>query len=145
MLVNVVVVAASTDLSAFPRMVLPEWPRAWMTHLIPGFHVYPQAFRLSGECSLEVSVVVPSTPTSAPIGLNATLLAGGSSYGGPRKRARVMPADMLPYDRNLFDRMPAVVDDDMANRFMQNIIFEGDTTATGGAVIARYDPEETQS
>ncbi|XP_044335663.1 uncharacterized protein [Triticum aestivum] len=102
---------------------------------MPGFHVYPQASRLSGECSLEVSVVAPSTPAPAPINLNATPVAGGSSSGGVRKRARQMPADVLPGARNLFYGMPAAGDED----YMQNLIFEG------GAPAAGYDPDETQS
>ncbi|KAE8794148.1 DNA repair protein rhp54 [Hordeum vulgare] len=36
-----------------------------------------------------------------------------------------MPADMLSGTRNLFDGMPADVDDDTANRFLENMIFEG--------------------
>ncbi|KAE8811789.1 DNA repair protein rhp54 [Hordeum vulgare] len=86
---------------------------ASMTHQIPGFHVYPQASHLSEECSLEVSVVAPSTPAFAPVpvDLNATPVAGGSSSGGPRKRAREMSADMLSGARNPFDGMSAAVND----------------------------------
>ncbi|XP_020194007.1 uncharacterized protein [Aegilops tauschii subsp. strangulata] len=102
---------------------------------MPGFHVYPQASRLFGECSPDVSVVAPSTPAPAPIDLNATPVAGGSSSGGARKRARQMPADVLPDARNLFDGMPAAGEED----YMQNLIFEG------GAPAAGYDPDETQS
>src|SRR3954464_15264769 len=71
-LVNATVAAASTGSSAFPRMVLPDSPRASACTPMPGFHVYPQASRLSGECSPEVSVVAPSTPAPVPIDLNAT-------------------------------------------------------------------------
>ncbi|KAE8766767.1 Eyes absent-like protein 4 [Hordeum vulgare] len=42
-----------------------------------------------------------------------------------RKHQPEMPADMLTGARNLFDGMPAVVDDDIANRFFENIIFVG--------------------
>ncbi|KAE8782532.1 DNA repair protein rhp54 [Hordeum vulgare] len=52
---------------------------------------------------------------------------------------------MLPGAHNLFDRMPTAIDNERANRFMQSIIFKGDTVAAGGAVMADYDPEETQS
>ncbi|XP_044335580.1 uncharacterized protein [Triticum aestivum] len=107
---------------------------------MPGFHVYPQASRLSGECSPKVSVVAPSTPAPAPIDLNATPVAGGSSSGSARKRARHMPAD-VPGARNLFDGMPASGDDD----YMQNMIFEGGAPVAGGAAGVGYDPDETQS
>ncbi|KAE8810491.1 DNA repair protein rhp54 [Hordeum vulgare] len=60
----------STGSSAIPRMVLPDSPRVSACTPMPGFHVYPQASRLSRECSLEVYVVTPSTPAS--IDLNAT-------------------------------------------------------------------------
>ena len=93
-------------------MVLPDSPRASACTLVPGFHVYPQASRLSGECSPEVSVVAPSTPAPAPIDLNATPVAGGSSTGGARKRARQKPTDVLSDAHNLFDGMPAAGDDD---------------------------------
>ena len=109
-LTNTVVAAASTCPCAFPRMVLPESPRVSATHLIPSFHISPEASQLYGECSPEVSVVAPSTP--APIDLNATPVAGGSSSGGARKRAWHMPADVLPGTRNLFDGMPASGEDD---------------------------------
>ncbi|XP_044432236.1 uncharacterized protein [Triticum aestivum] len=108
---------------------------------MPGFHVYPQASRLSEECSPEVSVVAPSTPAPAPIDLNATQVADGSSFGGVRKRAGHMPADVSPGARNLFDGMPASGDDD----YMQNLIFEGGAPAAGGAPGAGYHPNETQS
>ena len=114
-------------------MVLPDSPRASACNPIPGFHVYPQASRLSGECSPDVSVVAPSTP--APIDLNSTPMAGGSSSGGVRKRARQTLANVLPDARNLFEEMPSAVDED----YMQNLIFEG------GAPAAGYDPDETQS
>ncbi|XBH59339.1 hypothetical protein VPH35_080622 [Triticum aestivum] len=137
--VNAAVAAASTGSSAFPRMVLPDSPRASACTPMPGFHDYPQASRLFGECSPEVSVVTPSTPAPIPIDLNAIPVGifptGGSSSGGARKRARQKPADVLPGARNLFDGMPAVVDED----YMQNLIFEG------GAPAASYDPDETQS
>ncbi|KAE8794421.1 putative serine/threonine-protein kinase [Hordeum vulgare] len=112
-LVNAAVAAAvNTGSSAFPRTVLPDSPRASACNLVPGFHVYPQASRLSRECSPEVSVVAPSTPTPATIDLNATPVAGGSSSGGVRKRARLTSADQLPGARNLFDGMPATDNDD---------------------------------
>ncbi|KAE8799453.1 putative serine/threonine-protein kinase [Hordeum vulgare] len=60
-LVNAAMATTSTGPSEFPQMVLPGWPRASVTRPIPGFHVYPQAFRLVGEYSPEVSVVAPST------------------------------------------------------------------------------------
>ncbi|XBH71874.1 hypothetical protein VPH35_099271 [Triticum aestivum] len=134
-LLNAAVAAASTGSSAFPRMMLPDSPRASACNPVPGFHVYPQASCLSGECSPNVSVVTPSTPAPAPINLNATPVAGGSSSGGTRKRARQTPAGVLPEARNLFDGMPSAVDED----YMQNLIFEG------GAPAAGYDPDETQS
>ncbi|XBI50124.1 hypothetical protein VPH35_113578 [Triticum aestivum] len=134
-LVQAVVAAASTGSSAFPRMVLPESPCASACNPVPGFHVYPQASRLSGECSPDVSVVAPSTPAPAPIDLNATPVVGGSSSGGTRKRARQTPAGGLPDARNLFEGMPSAVDE----YFMQNLIFEG------GAPGAGYDPDGTQS
>ena len=87
-LVQAAVAAASTCSSAFPRMALPDSPRASACNPVPGFHVYPQASRLSGECSPDVSVVAPSTPAPAPIDLNATLVAGGSSTGGAQEKAR---------------------------------------------------------
>ncbi|KAE8806993.1 DNA repair protein rhp54 [Hordeum vulgare] len=93
-------------------MALPDSPRASACTPMPHFYVYPQASRLSGECSPEVSMVVPSTPTPAPIDLNATPVAGGSSSGGARKHARQMPADMLSGVRNLFDEMPVAGDED---------------------------------
>ncbi|KAE8790174.1 DNA repair protein rhp54 [Hordeum vulgare] len=102
---------------------------------MPGFHVYPQASRLSGECSPEVSVVAPFTPAPTTIDLNATPVADGSSSGGARKRARQTPADQLSGARNLFDGMPSTGDND----YMQNMIFEGGAQAVG------FDPDETQS
>ncbi|KAE8778269.1 DNA repair protein rhp54 [Hordeum vulgare] len=135
-LANAAVAAAvSTGSSAFPRTVLPDSPDASACHPVPGFHVYPQASRLLGECSPEVSMVAPSTPAPAPIDPNATPVAAGSSAGGARKRARQTPADQLPDARNLFDEMPAAGDDD----YMQNMIFEGGAQAPG------FDPDETQS
>ncbi|KAE8790580.1 DNA repair protein rhp54 [Hordeum vulgare] len=58
-----------------------------------------------------------------------------------------MSVNMLSGARNLFDGMPAAIDDERTNRFMQSIIFEGDAAAASGAVAAAagYDPEETQS
>ncbi|KAE8785181.1 putative serine/threonine-protein kinase [Hordeum vulgare] len=88
-LVNAAVATAvSAGSSAFPRTMLPYSPAASACNPVPGFHVYPQASRLSGECSHEVSVVVPSTPAPAPIDLNATPVAADSSAEGARKRAR---------------------------------------------------------
>ncbi|KAE8783381.1 DNA repair protein rhp54 [Hordeum vulgare] len=134
-LVNAVVAAAvSTGSSAFPRALLPDSPRTSSYNPVPGFHVYPQASRLSGECSPEVSVVAPSTHMPTIIDLNATPMAGGSSSGGVRKRARQMPVDQLPGARNLFDGMPAAGNDD----YMQNMIFEG------GAQTAGFNPDKTQ-
>ncbi|KAE8766872.1 Eyes absent-like protein 4 [Hordeum vulgare] len=46
-----------------------------------------------------------------------------------------MRVDVLPGARNLYDGMPAADDED----YMQNLIFKG------GASVARYDPDETQS
>ncbi|XBI14820.1 hypothetical protein VPH35_057343 [Triticum aestivum] len=114
-------------------MVLPDSPRASACTPVPSFHVYSQASRLFGECSPDVSMVAPSTP--APIDLNATPVAGGSSSRGATKRARQMPTGVLPDARNLFEGMPSAVDEDC----MQNLIFDG------GAPAAGYDPDETQS
>ncbi|XP_048530985.1 uncharacterized protein LOC125509956 [Triticum urartu] len=102
---------------------------------MPDFHVYPQASCLSRECSPDVSVVTPSMPAPAPIDLNATPVAGGSSSGGARKRARQTPIDVLPDAHNLFNGMPTADDED----YMKNLIFEGDAPTPG------YDPDETQS
>lgn len=118
---------------------------------IPGFHVYLQASRFSRECSREVGVVAPSIPAPTPVAidLNATSVAGASSSRGVRKRPREMPANMLPGDRNLFDRMSVASDDEMANRFIiENIIFEGGAAAAASAsgdTAAACDPEKTQS
>ncbi|KAE8815215.1 Lectin-domain containing receptor kinase A4.3 [Hordeum vulgare] len=77
-LVNAAVATAvSTGSSVFPRMVLSNLPDASSCNPVPGFHVYPQASLLSGECSLEVSVVAPSTPAPPPIDLNTTPVAAG--------------------------------------------------------------------
>ncbi|KAE8803128.1 Lectin-domain containing receptor kinase A4.3 [Hordeum vulgare] len=111
-LVTSVVAAASTSSSTFLWMVLPESPRGSMTHPIPGFHVYPQASRLYGECSPEVSMMAPSTPVPAPIDLNTTPVASASLFGDTKKHTREMPADVLPGARNLFNTMIAVVDDE---------------------------------
>ncbi|XP_037419205.1 uncharacterized protein LOC119283983 [Triticum dicoccoides] len=116
-------------------MVLPNSPRTSVFNPIPGFHVYPQASRLSGECSPKVSVIAPSTPAPTPIDLNSSPVAGGSSSGGARKRVRQMPAGVLPDTCNLFEEMPSAADED----YMQNLIFEGGAPATG------YDPDKTQS
>ncbi|KAE8815486.1 DNA repair protein rhp54 [Hordeum vulgare] len=135
-LLNTAVAAAvSTGSSAFPRALLPDSPRASSCNPVSGFHVYPQASRLSGECSPEVSVVAPSTPTPTTIHLHATPVVGGSSCGGARKRVRQTPADQLSGARNLFDEMSAAGNDD----YMQNMIFEDSAQATG------FDPDETQS
>ena len=50
-----------------------------------------------------------------------------------------MPADMLTEAHNLFNGMPADVDDDTANHFLENMIFEG--APTTGA----YDSDDTHS
>ncbi|XBJ19833.1 hypothetical protein VPH35_010757 [Triticum aestivum] len=121
-LVQAAVAAASTGSLAFPCMVMPDSPCASTCNLVPGFHVYSQASRLSGECSPRASAcdpVAPSTP--APIDLNDTPVVGGSSG--------------LPDARNLFEEMPSAVDKD----YMQHLIFEGGAPGVG------YDPEETQS
>ncbi|KAE8786090.1 DNA repair protein rhp54 [Hordeum vulgare] len=138
-LINAVVTTTSTGSSAFPRMVLPESPCASTIQPIPGFHIYPKASRLSGECSSKVSVVAPSTPAPAPINLNATPVADGSSSGGPRKRAREMSLGMLSDASNLFDGMPTAVDDDWSNHFMQSIIFKGDAAVEGDLVSIDLD------
>ncbi|XBI03009.1 hypothetical protein VPH35_131483 [Triticum aestivum] len=116
-------------------MVLPDSPRASPCNPMPSFHVYPQASCLSWDCSPDVSVVVPSTPAPAPIDLNTTPVAGGSSSGGARKCARQMPTGVLPDACNLFEGMSSAVDED----YMQNLIFEG------GAPAASYYPDKTQS
>lgn len=130
-LVNAAVDAAtaSTGSSAYPWMMLPESLRASCTQQLPGFRVYPQGNHFFWECSPEVSNVAPSMPAPVTINLNAAPVAGGSSSGGMRRRQREMPADMLTGARKLFDGMPAAVDDDTANRFLENIIFEGAPTA----------------
>ncbi|KAE8781327.1 DNA repair protein rhp54 [Hordeum vulgare] len=84
----------------------------------------PQGIRFSGKCSPEVSIVAPSTPAPVSIDLNAMPVADGSSSGDMRKRQCEMPADMFTGARNLFDEMPTDVDDDTANRFLENMIFE---------------------
>ncbi|KAE8807839.1 DNA repair protein rhp54 [Hordeum vulgare] len=133
-LVNAVVAAAvSIGSSAFPRVLLPDSPRASSCNPVCGFHVYPQGSCLSGECSPKVSVVAPSTPAPMTIDLNATLVADDSPSGGARKHARQTPTDQLSGARNLFDVMPA------ADDYMQNMIFED------GAQAAGFDPDETQS
>ncbi|KAE8799451.1 putative serine/threonine-protein kinase [Hordeum vulgare] len=117
--------------SAYPRMMLSESPRASCTQPIPSFHVYPQGSRFSGECSPEGSIVAPSTPALVTIYVNTAPVAGESSSGGMRKHQHEMPAEMLTGARNLFDRMPAAVDDDTTNGFLENMIFEGDVSAVG--------------
>ncbi|KAE8785669.1 DNA repair protein rhp54 [Hordeum vulgare] len=139
-LVNAIVPAANTSLSAFPWMALPESPRASTTHPIPVFLMYPQASHLSDECSTEVSAMAPSMP--AHIDLSTTLLADGSSSGGTRTHAWEMSADMFSGIRNLFDRMPTTIDNERANHFIESIIFKGVPAVTGGVV---YDIDETQS
>ncbi|XBI38978.1 hypothetical protein VPH35_123857 [Triticum aestivum] len=52
-LIQAAVAAASTGSSAFPRMVMPDSPRASACNPVPGFHFYTQASHLSGECSPE--------------------------------------------------------------------------------------------
>ncbi|KAE8778925.1 Lectin-domain containing receptor kinase A4.3 [Hordeum vulgare] len=143
-LVNVVVAttAACTGSSAYPRMMLPESPHTSCTQPIPDFHAYPQGNRFSGEWSLEVRIVALSMPAPVTIDLNATLLAGESSSGGMRKRQRKMPADMLTSARNLFDGMSAAVDDDTANRFLENMIFEGDEVGLDSFPLNHELPED---
>ncbi|KAE8816110.1 DNA repair protein rhp54 [Hordeum vulgare] len=82
----------------------------------------------------------PFTPASVTVDLNVASVAGGSSSGGMRKHQHEMPGDMLTGARNLFDGMPATVDDDTTNRFFENMIFEGGAPAAGV-----YDPDENQS
>ncbi|KAE8806982.1 putative serine/threonine-protein kinase [Hordeum vulgare] len=125
-LINAAVVAATTNTgsSTYPRMMLPESPRVSCTQSILGFHVYRQGNRFSRECLPEVSIVAPSTTAPVTIDLNTVSVAGGSSSGGMRKCEREMPTDMLTKARNLFDEMPSAVDDDTANRFLENMIFE---------------------
>ncbi|KAE8782002.1 eyes absent-like protein 4 [Hordeum vulgare] len=41
--------------------------------------------------------------------------------------------------------MPTTVDNDMTNRFLKNMIFEGGAPTTGGYSAAAYDPDEIQS
>ncbi|KAE8775506.1 DNA repair protein rhp54 [Hordeum vulgare] len=135
-LVNAVVaVAVSTVSSAFPRTLLPDLPRASACNPVPGFHAYPQAYRLPGERSPKVSMVVPSMPATTTIDLNATTVAGGSSSEGARKHVWQTSPDRMSGARNLFDGMPAAGNDD----YMQKMIFEG------GAQAAGFDPDETQS
>ncbi|KAE8791481.1 C2 domain-containing protein [Hordeum vulgare] len=93
-LVNTVASAVSTGSSGFPRMVMPDSPRTSACNPVPGFHVYPQASHLSEEWSPKVSMI--ATPAPAPIDLNATPVAAGSSTVGARKRKRQTPADQLP-------------------------------------------------
>ncbi|KAE8816975.1 DNA repair protein rhp54 [Hordeum vulgare] len=125
--------------SSYPRMMLPESPRASCTQLIPGFHVYTQGSLFSTECSPEVSILAPSTPAPVTIYLNAAPVARGSSFGGMSKREREMTADMLTDTCNLFNGIPAAVDDDTANHFLENMISEG------ASAVTVYDADETQS
>ncbi|KAE8776347.1 DNA repair protein rhp54 [Hordeum vulgare] len=74
------------------------------------------------------------------IGLNAMSVPRLSSSGGLSQCQREMPADMLTGARNLFDGMPADVDDDTTNHFVENMIFEGGAPAAGA-----YNPDETQT
>ncbi|KAE8788084.1 DNA repair protein rhp54 [Hordeum vulgare] len=104
------------------------------------------------ECSLEVSIVAPSTPAPVTIDLNAAPMARGSLSGGMRKRKREMPPDMLTSSRNLFDGMPTAVNDDTTNRFLENMIFKDDAPAAdqfgldgfplGHEFLEDYDLEE---
>ncbi|KAE8790274.1 Protein UXT-like protein [Hordeum vulgare] len=126
-LVNAAMAAASTGSPAFPWMVLPDLSCVSDCTPMPGFHVYPQASRLSGECSPEVSMAAPSPC--------------------PRPRPSTLTPHRWPVARHpeargnargichLFDGMPATDDED----YMQNLIFEG------GAPVVGYDPDETQS
>ncbi|XBH97872.1 hypothetical protein VPH35_127481 [Triticum aestivum] len=63
-LVQATIAVASTNLSVFSRMVLPDSPRASACNPIPGFHVYPQASRLSGECSADAAGYDPDKTQS---------------------------------------------------------------------------------
>ncbi|KAE8777027.1 DNA repair protein rhp54 [Hordeum vulgare] len=126
-------------------MMLPESPHASSTQPIPGFHVYLHGSRFSGECSPEVSIVAPSTPAPVTFDLNATSMAGESSSGGMRNRQREMSTDMLTSAHNLFDEMPTDVDDDMSNRFLESMIFEGGAPAARAYSAVAYDPDETQN
>ncbi|KAE8815236.1 DNA repair protein rhp54 [Hordeum vulgare] len=145
-LVAVVAAAvANTGSSAYPRMVLPESPHASSTQPIPGFHVYPQGNRFSRECSPEVSIVAPSTPVPVIIDVNATPVVGGSSSRGMRKRQRDMPTDMLTGACNLFDGIWVAIDDDSTNRFLENMILEGDAPTARAYSAAAYDLDETES
>ncbi|KAE8782379.1 DNA repair protein rhp54 [Hordeum vulgare] len=110
----VVAVAASMDSSAYPRMMPPESP--------------------------PVSILAPSTPAPVTIDLNNTSVTGRSSSGGMRKHQREMPACMLTDTRNLFDGMSTAVDNDTANCFLENMIFEGGAPAAGAYFAAAYHP-----
>lgn len=77
-------------------------------------------------------MIAPSMPAPMHIDLKATSVAGGSSSDGTRKRAREMSADMLSSARNLFDGMPAAIDDERANHFIQSIIFDGAPAVADG-------------
>ncbi|KAE8801406.1 Lectin-domain containing receptor kinase A4.3 [Hordeum vulgare] len=132
-----IVVAAAQQQVTNARVAAATREALCMLGLNPSQHdlgnaaVAAAASRLSGECSPEVSVVVPSTPTPTTIDLNATLVVGGLSSGDARKRVRQTPANQLPGASNLFDRMLA------ADNYMENMIFEG------GAQAAIFDPDET--
>ncbi|KAE8791547.1 Eyes absent-like protein 4 [Hordeum vulgare] len=106
-LVNAVVAAAvSTGSSAFPRKLLPDSPDTSACNPVPGLHVYPQASRLSGECSPEPE-------------------ARGNTRG------RRQPTSC--WARNLFDGMPATGDDDYMQNMIfeggaQAAVFDPDET-----------------
>ncbi|KAE8812383.1 putative serine/threonine-protein kinase [Hordeum vulgare] len=81
---------------------------------------------------------MPATSVPMSIDLNAIPMGGASSSGGARKRQRELPTDAMGNTRNIFDRMPAVVNE--ANHmFTESIIFEG------GAGGISFNPDETQS
>ncbi|KAE8814635.1 DNA repair protein rhp54 [Hordeum vulgare] len=132
------VVVDSTSSSAFPRVPLQDSPRTSTMPLILGFHTYPQASCLCGECLPKVSVVAPAMPVPMAIDLNIANVAGGSSSGGERKHPWESLADMLPGGRYLFNRMPATDDETVKHFIIENTGFK---VGTG---IAAFDPEETQ-
>ncbi|KAE8768542.1 C2 domain-containing protein [Hordeum vulgare] len=144
-LVNTIVdaAAANTGSSTYPRMMLQESPHASCTQPIPGFHVYLQGSCFFEECSPEVSIVAPSRPAPATIDLNAAPVEDVSSSEGMRKSQREMRADMLTDAHNPFDEMPAAVDDDTVNRFLENMIFEG-VSSFGGIQEAVQDHGDSE-
>ncbi|KAE8780049.1 Phospholipid-transporting ATPase 1 [Hordeum vulgare] len=87
----------------------------------------------------------PSTPTPVTIDLNATSMAGGSSSGCRRKLQHEMPANMLIDACNLFDGIPAAVDDDTASCFLENMIFKGGASTTWFYSVDAYNPDETEN